>query len=260
MTSDAQATVPGKPRWTRLAAFGFLLAAAGILVYLIAGAAWRLSGVAFFIPFFVVALVVAYLVGRFGTWSKILGVVLGLGLGFMLVWTIEGIFSPSSFFDFTAGLMILPGALIGLIGSIAALVAKRRGHLSVSAEGGERVAMHVITTVVAVAAVVSGILTIAGRSTASDATAAARSSLKEAKFHPKQYSVPGGSQIFVSNDDPFRHTFTVDALGIDVSFTPGSRKLVTIPATPGTYYLYCTLHAPKKNPGKDDMWATLVVT
>lgn len=255
---------PGKPRWTTLATFGLLLVAAALLLFLIAALFWGLEGGLFFLPIFVVIGVTAFLVWRFGTWAKIVGAIIALLAGFMLFWTAFGLFSPSSFFDFVPGALVLPGALIALTSCIASIVAKRRGHYTTGAERGERRAIRVATAIAGVLALVSALVTIASRSTVSDATGAeATSVLEDFEFVPKTYSVAGGSQILVKNNDPFLHTFTVDALGIDVRLSPGSSKLVSIPATPGTYVLYCEPHGdptPESGESEDSMNGTLTVT
>lgn len=80
------------------------------------------------------------------------------------------------------------------------------------------------------------------------------------EFDRATYDVAGGATILVKNSDPFVHTFTVDALDIDVDLGPGSETLVTIPAEPGTYVLFCQPHSSDKDdPGEDDMAAVLEV-
>jgi plastocyanin len=253
-----------QPRWARLASLGLVLAALGPLLILLGAVLWGLN--ADDLPFFVIATVVglvgAALVWRFGAWAKWMGIVAGLLVAGALFWTAFGLFVPQSFFDFVPGVLVLPGAILAIASCIGAIVAGRRGHRTAAPEGGERRGIRIAIGGVAILAVLSAILTITSRSSVGDASgASALVEMKDFEFTQDRYSVAAGSTVQVKNDDPFFHTFTVDALDIDVDFTVGSSKLVEIPAQPGTYVLYCTLHtSDPEHPSKDDMAATLNVT
>ena len=85
-------------------------------------------------------------------------------------------------------------------------------------------------------------------------------SLEDFAFDESSYDLVGGETLLIKNDDPFHHTFTVDALGIDVHLGPSSEKLVELPDQPGTYVLYCDPHTSgKEDPSEDDMAAELTV-
>lgn len=236
----------GRARWSWLASLGFLFIALGPLLMLLGAIAFRLDlgeGVAFLAPPIVLGGLMAYFTRRFGTWSKIVGIVIGLLALFGFWWTVFGLFSPNSFFDFVPGLLVPPGIILAIAGSIAALVAKKRGNLRTAPDGNERAGIRMAAGAAVVLGLVSGLLTLFGRSTVADPTAAeATARMKNFKFVPNEYTVAGGSQILVRNSDPFLHTFTIDELGIDVTLTAGSEKLITIPAKPGTYVLYCEPH------------------
>ncbi len=258
------------PRWTRLATLGLVMAALGPLLMLAAGLIWGLaigSEAVFFLIPGVAGLLAAYLVARFGTWAKIVGAVVGFFIAFMLFWTAFGIQAPQSFFDFAPALLVIPGGLLALVASIASIVAKRRGHLTDHATGGERTWVRAVVGVVGTLGLVSAILTVAGR-TSADATGTDTTVImKDFKFDRREYSIAGGSKVLAKSRDPFLHTFTVDELDIDVTMTPGDKTLITIPAKPGTYILYCRPHADAESPkvqaeGEEDgdMAARLVVT
>ena len=254
----------GKARWTRLAVLGFGSAAAAPLILLAAGAAFGLdlADATFFVIPIVVFSIVAYLVWRFGTWAKIVGIVLGLLGGLTLFWMIFGLFVPNNFFDFIPSVLYVPGVLLGVASSVAAIKAGRRGHLTARAEGREARGIRIAVASVAVLAVISGVLTATGRSTADATGAAAQVAMKNFEFSSEQITVPAGSTIYVENDDPFFHTFTVDELGIDEGFTVGSSKTIQIPSEPGTYIFYCQPHSDPESPdpADDDMAGTLIVT
>lgn len=253
-----------KARWTRLASLGLLLAGLGPLLLLVGVVTFGLDAgedLVFFLVTVAIGLVGAFLVWQFGTWSKFVGILAGLLLGLALFWTAFGLEHPASFFDFVPGVLVLPGALLGIGASIAAIVAKRRGHLSPRPEGGERRGIQIVLGIVLLAAVVSGALNLFYRPTASPAGAQASIAINDFEFGEGQLQVGGGTQLFVDNEDPFYHSFTVDELGIDEGFIGGSSKVIDIPQEPGTYVLYCRPHTMNpEDPGEEDMAATLTVT
>ncbi len=48
----------------------------------------------------------------------------------------------------------------------------------------------------------------------------------------------GPVTVYVTNEDLFWHTFSIDALGVDVAVPVGGHRRVTFTATPGTTYTY----------------------
>ncbi|MFN2525098.1 MAG: cupredoxin domain-containing protein, partial [Actinomycetota bacterium] len=168
---------------------------------------------------------------------------------------------PSSFFDFVPGVLVIPGALIAIIAGIGAIVAGRRGNVSPVATGGERTAIRTLLSVVVVLALVSAVLTLVSRSTVSQTEADTTVSLKNFEFDEASYELAAGSTVLVRNDDPFMHTFTVDALDIDIILTPGSEELVEIPAQLGEHVVFCRPHTTEpEDPAPDDMAATITIT
>lgn len=257
----------GPSRWSRLASLGLVMEAAAAALMLAAGIAWGLDigdDAGFFALPIVAGLGGAWLVRRSRTLWKVLGIVLGLLIALMLFWTAFGLAEPASFFDFVPGLLVVPGMLIALIAGVASIRSRTRGGASVaSAEGGERTAATVVLAGVGVLAAVSAVLTISGRETVSDADAASADvvvDLKDFEFDQASYDAAGGATILVRNSDPFLHTFTIEALDIDVEITPGSEKLITVPSTAGTYVLYCRPHTGHPDdPSADDMAAELTI-
>lgn len=63
----------------------------------------------------------------------------------------------------------------------------------------------------------------------------------------------GDIAVFVSNEDPFRHTFTIDELDVDEELPAGADRRVTFTAEPGEYVYHCTV------PGHEDMVGVLTV-
>ncbi|CAN5821216.1 hypothetical protein BH23ACT12_BH23ACT12_02270 [soil metagenome] len=208
-----------------------------------------------------IAFIGAFLVWQFGTWSKIVGILAALLVGMALFWTAFGLGQPASFFDFLPGVLVLPGALLAIGCCVAALLAKRKGKVGVEPDAGERRVVRAVLAIVLLAAVVSGGLNLFTRSTASAGDAQARVALRDYEFSEDEYRVAGGSRVFIDNQDPFFHTFTVEGLDIDQDFVGGSSKVIDIPKKPGTYVVYCKPHTsdPEK-PSEDDMASSITVT
>jgi plastocyanin len=265
---SASADGPAGPsRWARLASLGLLMEASASALMLAAGLIWGLDigddAVFFALPI-AAGLGGAWLVRRPRTIWKVVGIVLGVLIALMLFWTAFGLAEPTSFFDFVPGLLIVPGVLITLVAGIASIRSPKRGGASVrAAEGGERKAMTVVLAGVAVLAAVSAVLSVTGRESVSEADAANADvvvDLKDFEFDQDSYDLAGGGTILVKNSDPFLHTFTIEALDVDVEITPGSEKLITVPSEPGTYILYCRPHTgDPDDPSKDDMAAELTI-
>lgn len=256
----------GKARWTRLATLGLLLAAAGPLLLTVATVIWSVEtgeNLAFFLPVGLIGLLGAYLLWRFGTWGRIAGIVAAVLVGGAVFWTAFGLAEPSSFFDFVPGVLVIPGVLLAISCSVAAFVASRRGHLTTTATGGEQRGIQIALTVVAALAVLSGVLTVASVESVDAADRAAADlevHLSDIEFDEDEYTVAGGSTVYIRNDDPIHHTFTIEALDVDEKLGPGSKKIVEIPAEAGTYILYCKPHTgTPEDPGEDDMAATITV-
>lgn len=262
--ADEQVVTGTSARWSRLASFGFLMAALGVALMLFAGVAWGLDigeDLVFFGGAIAVGLAACTLVRGRPTWMRVVAVVLGVFMALLVFWTVFGLFTPSSFFDFVPGLLVVPGILTGVGAGIAAIVAQRRGHTTQKAAGGERRALAVIPLAVLALAALSGVLTLAGRDSVDDSEADAVVRLSDFEFEEDAYRFEGGTTVLVKNDDPFFHTFNVDSLGIDVDLNPGSEKLVAIPDEPGEYVVYCEPHTgDEEEPADDDMATRLEVS
>ncbi len=261
--TDTAAPGTGTARWARLASVALVMVATGPLLMLAAGLLWGLDvsdEVGFFLATAVGAALAAFLIRRARLAARIVALVLGLAAGVMLFWTAFGLAQPKSFFDFVPGLLVLPGALLALVAGIGAIRAQRRGDLTTAIQHGERRGIAIVLGLVGVLAVASAIGTVAGRTTVDDSRADAVVDMKDFKFTHDGYEIAGGSTVLVKNKDPFVHTFTIDALDIDVTVGPGSEKLIEIPDEPGSFIVYCTLHTESSDdPGPDDMAADLTV-
>jgi plastocyanin len=262
--TGAKAPARGLARWTRLGMLGQLFVIAGALVLLVAIVGFGLSaeGEQFFL-LIVSGIALAGLLAawKLGVVGKIVGVVTALFTAMALFWTAFGLEAFPSFFDVMPGVLVIPGALLAVVSYIAAIVAGRRANRSVSATGGERTAIRVALAIVGVVAIVTGAMTVVGRSTVDPGAADASITLSDFEFDEAAYRLEPGSTVRVKNTDPLFHTFTVDELDIDVSLTPGDEALVQIPDEPGEYVLYCRPHTetPDDPEYDSDMAARLTI-
>ena len=128
-----------KARWTRLATLGLVMVGLAAFLMIAASLIWGVDvadDLPFFLSLVIVPWVAAFLVWRFGTWAKVVGIVVGLASIGAMFWTAFGLAVPASFFDFVPGLLVVPGALIAIVASIRWIVANRRGHLTRTGDGG----------------------------------------------------------------------------------------------------------------------------
>ncbi|MGH7858760.1 MAG: hypothetical protein ACREQY_15650 [Candidatus Binatia bacterium] len=235
-----------RARWARLGALGLLFVAAGVVLFLAAMLIFGLSSEggegAFFGIVIGVALLGAFLAWRFGWWGKVLGIVAAVLVGMALFWTPFGLQAFPSFFDFMPAVLVVPGAMLAVVSFIAALVAGRRGHNTPAATGNEVLGIRIALGVVGALAVITGAVTLFGRSSVEAVATDSFVVMSDFEFDRAGYTFAPGSRVVVRNDDPFWHTFTVDKLDIDVTVRPGSEILVDVPARSGDYVLYCRPH------------------
>lgn len=255
-----------RPRYGRLGllGLGLITAALGVLGVLVLMRFPEEAG--FILPLLAISVVTTALVWFIeATWTRIVGTVVPLGLGLMLFWLAFGLMYPSSPFDFVPGVMFVLGVGLAVFGNAAAIIQRRRHHLDTVASPGERRAEEVVAAIVVLSVVASGLMAVLGRTSVPGEQAARAVPLDMAgfAFEPVAVDVSGGAGLLVSNRDPFMHDVAVPDLGIEaIDVAPGSDVLIDVPASPGTYTLYCTLHSDTGDPSPDadeQMVATLTV-
>lgn len=266
--SDPRTTRPadtppvGLSRGTNLASLGFVMAASGALLMAIATVAFGLdSGEAAFLAVpTVLGLAGAALVRLRRTAAKVVALVLAVVVAGTVFWTAFGLASPDSFLDFVPGVLVLPGVLLALAAGITSIRSARKAR---PVGAGERKVVTAVVVVLGLLAVVSALLTVTGRNTVPAAEAAEADlvvDMEDFEFDKPAYAADGETTVLIKNSDPFVHTFTVDALGIDVELGPLSEELVTLPDEAGTYILFCEPHtSDPDDPSDDDMAAELTI-
>jgi plastocyanin len=184
------------------------------------------------------------------TWVRVLGILATLAFATMFFWVAFGLGHPASVLDFVPAVTFVLGTLLSLVGNIGAIVQRRAPRAMGS---GERRTLQATAAVLGLAVVVSGTMALLGRTTvdpqlASDATVV---EMRDFAFEPLTMEVDGGGQLLVANRDAFVHDLTVPDLDLEVTVNPRSEVLVDVPAAPGTYVVYCTLHSDTNDPAPE---------
>lgn len=150
-----------------------------------------------------------------------------------------------SFFDFTPSVFGMVGGVLAVVAAVAE-VTKRpepresaRGLLTI---GGGIAAAGLVT-----AAAVSGVVTVTGQTTLSDADRAGSTAvaMKDFKFAPETITATEGDEVkfAVKNSDAVIHDLKIKELDLKVVVKPGSEKLLRFTAPQaGEYTIVCTLH------------------
>jgi plastocyanin len=267
----ASATPRQRSFYTRVSALGFgLIALAGITVLvagLLAGDVAASAG--FGLAFVVVGLLFAGLIWGVGRGMLfVAGGFACLLLALLIPFSLFNLAHPESAPDFVPIVLTLAGALLGLLGSVAAGVEWRRGTGRPKGRTGEiwalRGLLGVVGGAVALSVGLSVVLTLTGQTSVSaEAKAGATSMLmKNFAFAPGTLRVSPGEtvRLVVGNEDTTLHTFTLPEAGVDVSVPPGTEKVIefTAPAA-GVWQWFCIPHATANGATRTGMVGTLRV-
>lgn len=179
--------------------------------------------------------------------AAVLGVVSLLHVATSGPFLADGLVHPESFWDFWLGWSIVLAAVLGVLAALTVWRQKDDGSMrahSVSiAVGGLIVALGIA----------GGVATATYESVTAqggDIALAARN----VEFGPANMTAEGRDlAVFVENEDPMRHTFSIDELDVDLEIPGGKAARVEFSAEPGTYEFYCAV------PGHEDMEGELVV-
>lgn len=137
--------------------------------------------------------------------------------------------------------VVIPASLavISLTASVAAVVSivKRRHP---DADG--RAVRIVAQTALAVFVLAAGAATIQRGQAEAPRPGDVVVQMHSARFSAGALSAPAGEiTVAIENKDLFWHTFTIDALGVDVGVPTRGERRVTFDAAPGTYEFYCAI-------------------
>jgi plastocyanin len=140
------------------------------------------------------------------------------------------------FVDLLIPISIAVISLAGVLGALGSLWIHRR-PLS---EGRTAAIIAQATIAVFIVAMIAGV--VSQRSSTSEAarTGDIRVEMRNTAYVQKTLTGAAGTvSVAVSNHDLFWHTFTIDALHVNVDVPIGAQRRVTFNAPPGRYEFYC---------------------
>jgi len=231
--------------WRRLQAVAAVFTIAAFVVPMVIAGTLEGFLVAMAAPF-VVGLVLSVFLPRVA--AIFLGIVSLGTLASSAPYTAPTLAHPESVADFIPQVFFALSTLTGAVAAIPAYREIRRGHVETRTPRLVTVAAAAVVVAATIVSVVAatGIENVAALP--GDETILTRDFV----FAPAKLTADAGSvTIHVTNDDPTRHTFTIDGV-TDLSVPPNTTQRVTFEAAPGTYRFYCIPHAP-------DMDGVLVV-
>ena len=138
--------------------------------------------------------------------------------------------------------LLIPGALLafslaGLLGAVGAII-----HLRDPAAGRAAAGPTGILAVVFIFASLGLVWAMTDAKAQVAPEGASEVQTVNVAFVPKSFEVPSGKvTLAVRNRDLFWHTFTIDALKVDVRAPVGRLRAVSFEAKPGTYTYYCRI-------------------
>ena len=151
---------------------------------------------------------------------------------------------PSTFLQFSVTLIATVASVVGFIAMFGAVIGRP------AASGAVTLVAAVVIALGVGASLLANVLVSNQAAEAGDVTLTA----KEIEFLPDDARARAGRvAVHVGNEDLSRHTFTIDALDVDLEVPGGKSRRVEFDAGPGTYEYVC------KVPGHEDMKGTLIV-
>jgi plastocyanin len=237
-----------RPFYTRIALLGIAmyLFIAGVL--LIVALALQPSEWEYPLIIAGIAAAVGAVIYAWQPWGLCVGLLAGIvGLTFSFDGLAENLASPDSVLDFAyRPIFGLAGTVLVLGGSVAGLVQHFRGRTAMRGPAFVTRAVVAVVGLVAVLALGSTVLTVTGVDSVSAADRQDAITITADRWKFDTDSLTAGAtsttRIILKNEDPIVHTFTIDALGIDVKVGPLSEKLIRLDGPPaGTYEYYCRI-------------------
>ena len=200
----------------------------------------------FFIPFIVVFAVLGWWVSRGGRASGVvLAVLTVVFIAMNLPFIIPTLAVPASVIDFISTAWLL-------LASITAVVAGIMAFRTSAPSNGARTLQRVVAGLAVVAVVVSIVSTVT-YDDAAQQDGDIELTTEDIEFSPETIEGASGTvAVFVTNNDPTTHTFTIDELDVDLDIPANATARVEFEADSGEYEFYCVPH-------EADMKGTLTV-
>jgi plastocyanin len=192
---------------------------------------------------FFVAMIAPFVIGLLLRWRRVgavwLGVVSLAELLSSAPFLGDALTHPETLADF---LPLVVFTVATLVGSVAAIPAFRLGQRP-DLPSRSATAVAAAAIVLLVLATGASVVAAAGVDSAQAQAGDIRLTAKDFQFDQTSITAADGTvAVAVTNDDTTRHTFTIDALDVDLNVPPGTTQRVTFPADAGTYRFYCRPH------------------
>lgn len=231
-TSTTPATGDEGLSWRKLASWG---AFAIPIIFILLMLAY-MTFIPFFIPNIVVFGVLGWWVGRGGRASVIVLAILAVVfIAINVPFIVPTLGVPASVIDFTSTAWLLLAAITALV---ASLIASRTDAPS----SGPRTFQRVIAGL-AVLAVVVSIVSTATYDDAEEREGDVTVVTEDIEFQPEDLTADSGTvAVYVTNNDPTFHTFTIDELDISLDIPADSTARIEFEAESGEYEFYCVPH------------------
>jgi plastocyanin len=228
---EPAAAKSGPSSWHKLASRS-AFAIAGIFVLLMVA---YMTFIPFFIPFIVIFGSVGWWVSRGGRASAIvLGILAILFLAINAPFLISTLAVPASLIDFVSNAWLL---LAGVVAIVAGFAAARS-----AAAGGVSGLQRVVVGLGALALIVS-IVAMVTYDEASQQDGDVELATTDVEFDPESLEADSGTvAVFVTNNDPTFHTFTIDELDVHLDIPANTTARVEFEADAGEYTFYCVPH------------------
>jgi plastocyanin len=193
-----------------------------------------------FAVFFAVGVITLVRARQGGRASAVATVIVGLLFADVAFWMItatwSNVWNHEQLLYILEPLALACASTAGLIGVAARLVDRRSGAATTGA------------TVVAISALATFVLGLGVAAAAGWGKEQTRGPgdmdlrIRNTAYSTTQINTPSHQvTLYVTNDDLFWHTVTIDRLGIDLKLPVGSHRRITISAPAGTYTFYCRI-------------------
>lgn len=246
-TTEDQSAAPVRERtvspWQKLASWGAYAIAIFFILLMVA----YLEFIPFFIPFIVIFGGVGWWIGRGSRVAAIVGGVLAIiFIAMNAPFIIPSLAVPASLIDFVSTAWILLAAVTVVVAGFLAF----RG--TTASPDGPRMFQRIVVGLGVLALVVSVFMTLA-YDDAIKRQGDVELTAEAIEFDPEDLEGDSGTvAVFVTNNDPTFHTFTIDDLDVHLDIPANTTARIEFEADPGEYEFYCVPH-------EQDMKGTLTV-
>lgn len=231
----------GPSPWHKLASRAAFAIALTFVLLMVA----YMTFIPFFIPFIVIFGSVGWWASRGGRASAIvLGVLAILFVAINAPFLISTLTVPASLIDFVSNAWLLLAAITAIVAGFAAARS--------AASEGVPTLQRVVLGLAGVALLVAMIATLT-YDEASQQDGDVELAATDIEFDSESLEADSGTiAVFVTNNDPTLHTFTIDELDVDLAIPANTTARVEFEADAGGYTFYCVPH-------ESDMKGTLEV-